>query len=286
MDADHVHVKPNALKKMIPYFNRPEVMCVSPMMAVYKPKGIWQRVQHIEYMFGIFLRKAFASVNAIHVTPGAFSAYRRNLFKKIGGFEARNITEDLEMSLRIQLHHYVIENSTEATIFTTAPKSFKELALQRRRWNSGLLKNLWAYRKLFSAKYGVLGILVLPIAIFVIMASLILSAFFLIRPFQEISRKLFLMNSINYNVFSSFEFKWYVLQNYLLTALTDPAGIFSIFFFMILIGHIIFAKRKINELSGLGFSLILFLIFYTFLFAFWWIISFFYVGFRKNISWR
>ena len=143
MDADHVHVKPDALKKMMPYFNGPRVMCVSPMMAVYRPKGLWQRVQHIEYLFGVFLRKAFASVNAIHVTPGAFSAYRRSLFEKIGGFEARNITEDLEMALRIQLHNFVIENSTEATIFTPAPKPLRSLAIQRRRWNAGLLKNLW-----------------------------------------------------------------------------------------------------------------------------------------------
>ena len=209
-----------------------------------------------------------------------------SFFEKYGGFDNRNITEDLEMALKIQLNHYIIENSIESTIFTTAPKTFRSLALQRRRWNAGLLKNLWTYRKLFSVKYGVLGIMILPIAIISIVTSLILSSFMILRPIREARSEFLLMKSINYQVFSGFEFKWYIVQKYFLTVLTDPVAIFSILFVIILIGYIIFAKRKINESAGLGVSMILFLVFYSFLFSFWWIISLFYVGFNKKISWR
>jgi len=76
MDAD-TYVDRKTLKKMIGLFDSTRIMCVAPAIGVYNPKGIWQRIQQIEYYLGVFLRKSFASMNAIHITPGAFSAYRQ-----------------------------------------------------------------------------------------------------------------------------------------------------------------------------------------------------------------
>ena len=77
MDAD-TFVEPWSLKNMVRYFKNPEVMCVSPGITIYNPRNILQRVQYIEYVIGLFLRKTFAILNAIHITPGAFSAYRKS----------------------------------------------------------------------------------------------------------------------------------------------------------------------------------------------------------------
>lgn len=109
MDAD-TFVESHSVKEMMRYFKDSEVMCVSPSMLVHKPKGILQRIQQAEYLFGLFLRKAFSSVNAIHVTPGAFSAYRKSFIDKYGGYDEHNITEDLELALRVQSKGYKIEN--------------------------------------------------------------------------------------------------------------------------------------------------------------------------------
>ena len=100
MDADSF-VSPDALKKMVYYFKNEKVMAVTPSMGVYKPSGFLQRIQQIEYYMGVFLRKSFATMNAIHITPGAFSAYRKSFFEKYGGYDEKNITEDLEIALRI-----------------------------------------------------------------------------------------------------------------------------------------------------------------------------------------
>jgi cellulose synthase/poly-beta-1,6-N-acetylglucosamine synthase-like glycosyltransferase len=286
MDADNTHVKPDALKNMVAYFQDSKIMCVAPMMSVYNPKGILQRVQQIEYLFGVFLRKSFASVNAIHVTPGAFSAYRKTFFDKHGGFDEHNLTEDLEMSLRIQFNNYVIENSTKASIFTVVPNKFKSLALQRRRWNAGLLKNLWNYRALFSRKYGVLGILILPIAILSVIFSLVLSSFLITRPFNQLRQELTFLSSVNYNVFNNIQFSLYGIQRYFFLLFSDPVTIFTILFVLILGGYIIFGRSKVKESSGLGLSLLFFLAVYSFLFVFWWIVSIFYTVTNKNVSWR
>jgi cellulose synthase/poly-beta-1,6-N-acetylglucosamine synthase-like glycosyltransferase len=71
MDAD-TFANPDAIKKMMGYFYNEEVMSVTPTLAVYQPKTIWQRVQHIEYYLGTFLRKSFALLNAMHVYSRSF----------------------------------------------------------------------------------------------------------------------------------------------------------------------------------------------------------------------
>ena len=131
------------MKNMVHYFNNPRVMAVTPTMLVHKPKTILQRVQNMEYLLGIFLRKAFATLNAVYITPGAFSAYRKEFFDKYGGYDEINVTEDIEMSLRIKYQGYFIDNSPNAPAYTIAPKNFSHLLKQRRRWYVGLLKNYW-----------------------------------------------------------------------------------------------------------------------------------------------
>jgi cellulose synthase/poly-beta-1,6-N-acetylglucosamine synthase-like glycosyltransferase len=82
---------------------------------------------------GVFLRKAFSSVNAVHITPGAFSIYRKEFFDKYGGFHEHTLTEDMEMALRIQFNHFVIANNPDAVVYTIAPNKFIPLMKQRRR---------------------------------------------------------------------------------------------------------------------------------------------------------
>ena len=163
MDAD-TYVHPESMKRMVRYFKDEKVMCVSPAMLVYEPKTVFQRIQQAEYLLGLFLRKAFSALDSIFVTPGAFSAYRKEFFKKHGGYEVGNITEDLELALRIQYLGYRIENCPDAPAWTIAPAKFRESLLQRRRWYYGWIKNLWKYRKIFGKKYGDLGSFVIPTA--------------------------------------------------------------------------------------------------------------------------
>ena len=56
LDADSF-ANPDCLKKMIGYFNDPKIMAVTPSLKVYKPKNMLQKIQYVEYLIGIFLRK-------------------------------------------------------------------------------------------------------------------------------------------------------------------------------------------------------------------------------------
>ncbi|MFC1666162.1 glycosyltransferase, partial [Nanoarchaeota archaeon] len=149
MDAD-TQVNPDSVKKMIQPFTNPRVMGVTPAMLVYSHKNIWERIQQMEYFMGVFLRKAFATLNAVYITPGAFSCYRKGFFEKHGGYDEDNITEDIEISLRMQYKGYFIDNCPDAVAYTVVPKTFKSLFIQRRRWYFGYLKNILKYRGLLN----------------------------------------------------------------------------------------------------------------------------------------
>jgi len=286
MDADKLIVKKGTLKHMISNFKDPKIMCVAPMIAIYKPKGILGRVQQVEYMLGVFLRKAFASMNAIHITPGAFSVYRKSFFDKYGGFDAGNITEDMEMALRIQYNHYIIENDTMSLVYTPAINKFVPLYKQRRRWYVGLLSNFMHYKKLFSKKYGAMGLIVMPVALITVVLSVILTIYTLINSLIRLRKELALLESINFNILNNFEFNTFVLERYLFFIFSNPIWIFSFIFIGVLIGYMIFAKSKIKKHSNIKFSLIFFILLYSFLFAFWWSISFIYMIFNRKVAWR
>lgn len=285
MDAD-TFVQPETLRQMIGYFYSDKVMCVTPSMGVYNARNVWERIQQIEYYLGVFLRKSFASLNAIHVTPGAFSAYRKVFFEKHGGYDEGNITEDLEIALRIQHHHYIIENASKAAIYTLAPRKFKALLVQRRRWYTGLIRNLIKYKSLFGIKRGPLGTMILPLALFSVTIPVGLTVYSVIKGLIQLQGEFNSLQSINFKFYNLGELNWYAIVSYVYSFFSQPVALLGLVFLLILIASLYFAKRNMRIREGMVLSFIFFMIGYSVLFAFWWIVSFIYLIFNKKVVWR
>lgn len=175
LDADSF-VAPDALREIIPCFERPEVAAVTAAMSIHQPKNILQHMQNAEYTFGITYRHVFASINGLYVTPGPFSFYRHSALNELGAFRHAHQTEDMEMALRIQRDGYEIENAPRARVYTKSPDTLMKLVKQRTRWTAGFLRNvLGEYRGLVgSRKNGVLGMLVLPAALIAVGSGILL----------------------------------------------------------------------------------------------------------------
>lgn len=165
LDADSF-VHPEALRRMVPFFADPLVAAVTPAVKVHAPQNFLEHIQYAEYNIGVFLRKMYSTLNAIHVTPGPFSMFRRSVFQKLGPFRNAYNTEDLEMALRIHRNNLKIENAEHAHVYTTPPSTVRALVKQRVRWTTGFLLNLRDYRDLlFSRKHGQIGTFTLPAGI-------------------------------------------------------------------------------------------------------------------------
>ena len=285
MDAD-TFVNPESMKNMVHYFNNPRVMAVTPTMLVHKPKTILQRVQNMEYLLGIFLRKAFATLNAVYITPGAFSAYRKEFFDKYGGYDETNVTEDIEMSLRIQYQGYFIDNSPNAPAYTIAPSKFKELLIQRRRWYFGYIKNISKYRGLLSKKYGDLGLFIIPVGLLSTFFAVFMIIYLFFQTLIRINEELFFLQSINYDFYSVLNFDYYFFERMLFLIFTNSIFLFILLFMFVMGFYLYWTRKRVGKLEGLIIDINLFFLFFALLYGFWWTVSLIYALFTKTVKWK
>ena len=285
MDADTI-VDKKSLKAMTRYFKNPKVMSVTPAMVTRETKTIIQRIQSVEYLTGLFLRKTFAALNAIHITPGAFSAYRKSFFEEHGGYDEGNLTEDLEVALRIQHHKYIIENAPEAPAYTIPPKDFMSLLKQRRRWYAGLMKNTWNYRKLFGKEYGDMGMFVLPMAWFGIFIAVFMIIYYAIKATNDLIKEVLFYKSINFDIFNQIEFNSYFFERIFFQITTITALWFVLIFLVMIFFYLRYATKKIGKTESLYINVPLFMVLFAVLFGIWWIVSIFYVALNREVTWK
>jgi cellulose synthase/poly-beta-1,6-N-acetylglucosamine synthase-like glycosyltransferase len=278
LDADSF-VNPDALKKILSYFDNPRVMAVTPSLKVYNPKSWIQRIQMVEYSLGIFFRKMYAFIGSIHVTPGPFSIYRKAFFDKYGTYKKAYLTEDIEVALRVQSHNYLIENAVDAYVYTVSPKSFKELYHQRKRWYSGFLHNVRDYKNLFSKEHGNLGLYTLPLA-FISIALLIVSLGYTLYKLIE-----GIVKSYQYAVAIDFDiFRFKISTDFFLINI-NTVFLLGILTMIIGIIIVIVAARIADEKRKMFFSYVLYVLAYGILFGFWWIVVIIYNLTGRNIGW-
>lgn len=175
LDADSF-VVPDALKRMIYMFQQnPSIMAVAPSIIINNPKTLIQQIQRVEYNMAVYIKKMLAYLDAIHVTPGPFSVFRREVFNKIGGFRKAHNTEDMEIAFRMQENHMRIGHCYTAHIYTVGPNTVYKLYRQRVRWIYGFIQNVIDYRRLiFRKSYGNFSLFTLPSGIVSITATVYL----------------------------------------------------------------------------------------------------------------
>ncbi len=279
LDADSF-VDQDCLKKMVGHFTKKQIMAVTPSLKIHKPKGLWQNIQYIEYLIGVYLRKVFAYFGSIHVTPGPFTIFRKSFFDMYGGYDEDNLTEDIEVALRIQSKNYIIENSMDASVRTVGPRSFGALYHQRRRWYLGFVNNVLNYKSLFSKKHGNLGLFVLPgafISIFLVVA-LFLYLFF--KTADYLYTGVLNLMAINFDLMPWLQFRF---DPFFINL--DPILILSMISLMTGVIVIYLAKKHSAEKGGIKIAYVLYLLVYWAVFAFWWMVAFHAKIRRKKVGW-
>jgi len=125
-----------------------------------------RRIQVIEYRLNNFYRRLMTDVNILDVTPGAFSMYRTEDLKRLGGFDVGNITEDLEMAWRLRKDGREFQMVYDKVSNSEMPKNVRQLYEQRVRWARGRIVNSYHYRDMFfNSKYDWFGIFQMPVSI-------------------------------------------------------------------------------------------------------------------------
>jgi cellulose synthase/poly-beta-1,6-N-acetylglucosamine synthase-like glycosyltransferase len=175
MDADSI-IRQDALRRMMPRFTDPGVAAVLPLMKVRNPRTLLQKIQWCEYLLSAFYKRLMAALDCISIIPGPFAIYRTHILMSLGGFDENNITEDVELTLRLQRHHYKIAQVFGTEVRTTGPATWRQFRRQRNRWYKGTFLNGWRYRRMaFNSDYGDFGFIQMPRLIIELGLSLVWS---------------------------------------------------------------------------------------------------------------
>ncbi len=279
LDADSF-VDPKTLKKIVRRFvEDPLAMAVTPAIRIHKPSTVVQMVQSAEYMFGILVKKVMSYLGAIHVTPGPFTIFRKEVFEKIGPFRHAHNTEDMEIAFRMQANHLKIDNVHNAWIYTVGPNSVKKLYKQRLRWTHGFIENSKDYKYLFfNKKYGNLGLLTMPTAVILIGAVLSSVFFMLYNLIHFIWVKIIEFRAIGFTHIH-IHFSWFFIS----TKLTILLGAML---FILLVTLMTAARHMVEGKRGISKNLIAFFVVYPLISPFWVIKSVYNAVFSKTTSWR
>lgn len=284
LDADSIATS-DALEKIIPNFTNERIAVVLPLLKVSRPKNLWQKMQWLEYIVNMFYKKLMSGLDCVHVSPGPFSVYRADVLKKVGGFDENNLTEDLEITLRLQSKNYRIVQLLDAEVFTIAPKTFKELYRQRNRWYKGSIINALRYRyMMFNRKYGDFGFIQMPtIIVSGIIAVVLFSslAYYGLKPYAKTIYNSIFIDFDFYTLITSFKLDFSFLD-------LDYTAIFVAI--VMLAVTIILLRKSHSETNermdrhGI-FSLASYIFFYFLVIGFIWIGIMLDFAFGKNQKW-
>ncbi len=199
VDADS-RISKNGIKLLLPYFYNDNVGAVISRVKVETPNKVLEKIQFFEYVMSSMIRKLMALLGTLHITPGVLSTYKTKILRKVGGFtkDRNNLTEDMEIALRLISKGYKIEMQSESITYTFVPKGIKLLWKQRIRWARGYIYNMWNYRKMMlSSKHGIFGIFQMPVNVIIVITLIVNIAIIMINLLDTSTEFLYRSATIN-----------------------------------------------------------------------------------------
>lgn len=291
VDADS-RLSETSLKNIMSDFEE-DMGGIASAMKVHEPKNLLQKVQWLEYMVGIFMRNIMGAVNAIHVTPGPLSIYRKEVLDDVGGFDNSSRVEDQEVCFRFQDNNYRVGHSRKGEVYTVAPPTVKAFFNQRYRWYRGSLETLIQYKHMFlNPKYGDFGMFSMPTKIAQGVLSILglgLMTYYIINPlwafagdfavlgFQKFAIDL---STLTVENFVSNFYWWIISQRFLSLILLGSVFLFSLFMAYLASIH---TEEKLFEYGKL--PPFIYFLWYVFFIGFMWLIVIIYVILGRDKKW-
>ncbi len=139
------------------------------------PNGWLERFQVLEY-FRVFTltRMGWAHMRGLLLISGALGMFDKEILIKAGGYTPNIVGEDMEVVLK--LHRYMREVAKEKysigfipdpLCWTEVPNTAKVLNRQRNRWSRGFIESILEHKRMFfNPKYGFVGLVSFPYAVF------------------------------------------------------------------------------------------------------------------------
>jgi cellulose synthase/poly-beta-1,6-N-acetylglucosamine synthase-like glycosyltransferase len=147
LDADTV-LAPDAIERLLPAFADPEVTAACGTVLPRYVGTVWERGRYIEYMlaFGFFKRVQDQYQKPL-ISSGCFSIYRTRQLRALGGWSARTMAEDMDLTWTLYEAGKKVRFLPEAVAYPIEPHSFAFLSKQLRRWSHGFIQNVRLHKR-------------------------------------------------------------------------------------------------------------------------------------------
>jgi len=164
VDSDSFPRK-DAIRKLVGFFEDEKVGVATCAIFARNKIKFFEVLQAFEYAAIALTRKLLEFVDAIFVTPGPLAIYRKKALMDIGGFDKKNLTEDIELTWHLIVSGWKRKMCLDAQVTTWVPSDFKHWWRQRTRWIIGGLQCVIKYKGYFLKK-NIMGMFVWPFFVF------------------------------------------------------------------------------------------------------------------------
>jgi cellulose synthase/poly-beta-1,6-N-acetylglucosamine synthase-like glycosyltransferase len=138
---------------MVKHFQDPTVDALVGNVSIFNNVSIIGKIQELEYIFGFYFKRVHSFFDAEYIFGGACAAFRKaTTFDKIGYFDEKHKTEDIEYSMRTQINGLKSVYAEDVVVYTEGASDLAGLLRQRTRWKKGRMDTFWKYRELFFSK--------------------------------------------------------------------------------------------------------------------------------------
>ncbi len=151
IDADAI-LDPDALRWMIWHFqNSPRVGAVTGNPKVRNRTSMLAKIQVGEFSSIIgMIKRAQRILGKIYTVSGVVVTFRKRALMDVGFWSNDMVTEDIDISWKLQLNFWDIRYEPRALCWILVPETLKGIFKQRLRWSQGgnevLLKYYWCIR--------------------------------------------------------------------------------------------------------------------------------------------
>ncbi|CAG22329.1 poly-beta-1,6-N-acetyl-D-glucosamine synthase [Photobacterium profundum] len=129
----------NALRWMVKHFqDSPKVGAVTGNPRVRTRTTIIGKIQTGEFSSIIgLIKRAQRIYGTIYTVSGVVCAFRKSAIMDIGGWSTDMITEDIDVSWKLQINDWQIRYEPQARCWVLMPETLRGLYMQRLRWAQG-----------------------------------------------------------------------------------------------------------------------------------------------------
>jgi poly-beta-1,6-N-acetyl-D-glucosamine synthase len=155
IDADAL-LDPQALSWLMVHFLNPRVGAVTGNPCVRNRSTLLGRLQVGEFSSIVgLIKRAQRTYGRIFTVSGVVACFRKAALHDVGYWSPEMLTEDIDVSWKLQIRHWDVRFEPKAQCWILAPETLRGLWQQRLRWSMGgiqvLVKN-WRIEHLWKAR--------------------------------------------------------------------------------------------------------------------------------------